>query len=301
MNLLVRSSLAIILCFVLLPPHSSNADTANDLITKYKRAVVKLTITGTGADGRQKPPSAGSGFVIHSGKRNSLILTAAHVVGSNDRRQISNPDWLVEPDGRTLSRQIKVELLDERGALISLGEDASVVHQDDQKDVALLLIDRTGLSTIPFAERVSEIQGELQKVLLFGFPKDEKRLNFYDSSGRFQSSHRHGLAFRLNIRIPEGFSGGPVIDLANGKVFALASENIGTGNEHHAATLFPVVPNISPYLTFVDKVNVSAGAEPFTDTQAGPINRQVINGNCNIAFQDVSGSTVTISGSQNCQ
>lgn len=129
-----------------------------------KRAVVKLTVTGNGADGRAKPPAAGSSFVIHSCAHNSLILTAAHVVGSSDWRQMLNPDWLVKPDGRTLSRRVRIGILDTHGALTELGHDAVVIHQDDQRDIAVLLIDRFGLPAIPFAANASEIDGDVQRV-----------------------------------------------------------------------------------------------------------------------------------------
>jgi len=68
-------------------------------MTDERHAIVKLTVTGADPSGRPKAEAAGSGFVIHSSVRNSLILTAAHVVGSSDWRQALNPDWLVEPDG----------------------------------------------------------------------------------------------------------------------------------------------------------------------------------------------------------
>ena len=71
-------------------------------MTNEKLAVVKVTVTGIAPDGKTKPAEAASGFVIHSSARTSLILTTAHVVGSSDWRQPLNPDWLVEPDGRTL-------------------------------------------------------------------------------------------------------------------------------------------------------------------------------------------------------
>jgi hypothetical protein len=251
---------------------------------------VKLTVTGTGADGRPKSPAAGSGFVIHSGAHNSLILTAAHVIGSSDKRQALNPDWQVQPDDRTLSRRVKVEILDERGTLGELGQDASVIHQDDQKDVAVLLIDRTELPTIPFAEKASELQGNLQDVLLLGFLKDERSLDAQKGSGGFRTSPQRGLTFRLNLRVPEGLSGGPVIDLASGKAIALASENIGTGNEHHAVSLFPVLPSITPYMTYIDKVQASV-MPPTTGPGTGVVN---VNGNHNVTIGGVQGSNITI-------
>jgi hypothetical protein len=277
----------------------ASAETVDGLVGAYKRAVVKLTVTGKDPKGQPRPPAAGSGFVIQSGARNSLILTAAHVIGSSDWRQILNPDWLIEPDGRTLSRQVKVEILDEQGSLANLGQDASVLWQDDQKDIALLLIDRTKLPVIPYVGKASEIEGDVQHVLVLGFRKNEQRLHWREGNGGFQSSPLHGLVFRLSERIPEGMSGGPVIDLRSGKVIAAVSENVGTDNDHHAVSLFPVIPAVNPYLQYADKLQsltaVPAGAQP------AAANGQTVTGDCNNAIKDVSGSTITISGDRTCK
>jgi S1-C subfamily serine protease len=273
------------------------AQTADAFLSKYKRAVVKLTVTGKDPRGNLKRPIAGSGFVIYSGLHNSLILTAAHVVGSSDRRPILNPDWSIGPDGRTLDRTINIEILDERGVLTSLGQDSSVLWQDDQKDIALLLIDRTGLPSIPYAQQTSDVQGEFIDSLALGFPKDERRLSSRRASGNLQSSRQYGLVFRLHTRLREGMSGGPVIDLTTGKAIAAASEDIASFDEHYAAPLFPAIPSIAPYVTHANAVAGPDAAEDQIKDKAG----QAVTGNCNTAIQGVSGSNITISGDRTCQ
>lgn len=287
------------MAITIFPYAYTNAETVDGFVGKYKSAVVKLTVTGKDAKGQPRPPAAGSGFVIQSGARNSLILTAAHVIGSSDWRQILNPDWLIEPDGRTLSRQVKVEILDEQGTLTNLGQDATVLWQDDQKDIALLLIDRTKLPAIPYVGKAAEIDGDVQQVLVLGFRKNERRLDQRIGWGGFRSSPQHGLVFRLGERIPEGMSGGPVIDLASGKVIAAVSENVGTDNDHHAVSLFPVIPTLNPYLQYADKLQalIAVPAVP----QPAAANGQTVTGDCNTAFKDVSGSTITISGDRTCK
>lgn len=285
--------------FVLIGPLAvgfpASAESVDGLVGKYKRAVVKLTVTGKDASGMPRPPAAGSGFVIQSDARNSLILTAAHVIGSSDWRQIFNRDWLIEPDGRTLSRQVKVEILDDQGTLTNLGQDASALWQDDQKDIALLLIDRTKLPAIPYVDKTSEIEGDVQHVLVLGFRKNERRLHWREGNGGFQSSTPYGQVFRLGERIPEGMSGGPVIDLASGKTIAVVSENVGPDNDHHAVSLFPVIPTVAQY---ADKLK-SLTAAPIGGQPAA--NGQTVNGDCATAIKDVSGSTITITGDRTCK
>lgn len=222
---------------------------ASTIVSNYKHAIVKLTVGGCDPEGKTKR-SIGSGFIIYSGAHNTLIATAAHVIGSSEWRPKLNTDWRIEPDGRTLSRSIKVEFLNERGTLIELEKDASVVFQDDQRDVALLTVDRKGLSTVPIIANPSEVQGEIQSVALLGFPKDERSFDYQERSGRLR-----GLVFKINPPpIPEGVSGGPVIDMKTGKAFALASQNrFIVGGEHAAATLLPIlqlyIPKKSSWLS----------------------------------------------------
>jgi S1-C subfamily serine protease len=219
-----------------------------------RRAVLKLTVTGAAPDGKVKAPAEGTGFVIHSSTRNSLILTAAHVVGSSDWRPKLNPNWLVEEDGRLLNRRVRIGILDPHGTLTDLAHDAAVIFQDDQKDIAVLLVDRTGLPFFPFMENVSEIQGDVQTVRVLGFRKDEQALEIRQCTGQLQCPPQRGLVFRLDQRLAKGLSGGPVIDIASGKVIALVSANFGSGQDHHAVPLFPVLPSIAPYIDFAAKL-----------------------------------------------
>jgi S1-C subfamily serine protease len=293
----IKAWLALILMSAAIAaPVAANAESVNDILGRNKRAVVKLTVFGKDPHGQSKPPAAGSGFVIQSGQRNSLILTAAHVIGSSDWRQLLNPDWLIEPDGRTLNRQVKVETLNEQGALVNLGLDASVLWQDDQKDIALLLIDRIELPSIPYVSKVSDVRGDWQHVLALGFRKNEQRLAPFEGSGGFQVSRQRGLVFHLNTRIPEGLSGGPVIDLDGGRVIAVISEDIAAGNEHDAVSLFPVIPAVQPYLQFGDKVLPTQDLAADTPQRAG--NSQTVTGNGNISVQGSEGSNITIGGNK---
>jgi Flp pilus assembly protein TadD len=266
-------------------------------MTSEKRAVVKVTVTGSAPNDRRKPAEAGSGFVIHSSARNSLIITAAHVIGSSEWREQLNPDWLVEPDGRTLKRRIRIGLMDTYGALTELAQDAAVIHQDDQKDIAVLLVDGFNLPTIGFAANASEIEGDVQKVRVMGFPKDRQALDIREGTGQLQYLPQSGLILRIGVHLPKGMSGGPVIDLSSGKVIAIASVNVGASQDHHAAALFPVLSAIAPYIEYARKVQATALPEPAHDRPV-PGNILNVHGDGNTVIQGGSGSTIIVGESR---
>ena len=185
--------------------------------------------------------------------------------------------------------------MDTHGALTELAQDAAVIHQDDQKDIAVLLVDRSDLPTIGSAANASEIEGDVQRVRVLGFPKDRQVLDIREGSGQLQCLPQSGLILRIAMRLPEGMSGGPVIDLASGKAIAIAGKNVGASQDHHAAPLFPVLSAIAPYIEYASKVQASAVREP---ADVGPVtgNIQNVRGDGNTVIQGVSRSTILIGG-----
>src|SRR5258708_33148472 len=118
---------------------SGHAQSPAQIFETYKQAIVKIAVTGLDAEGRTRTPIIGSGFIVYSDKY-TLMLTAAHLLGSNSRHQSSNPDWQVT-NGR-IERKIKIEGLDEHGRLVEFSPDASVfpVEFPNGVDVAVLSI-----------------------------------------------------------------------------------------------------------------------------------------------------------------
>src|SRR5713226_8025262 len=98
---------------------SAQVDTrrVQTLLDLGNRAIVKITVEGLAPDGSKKDVSEGSGFFIYSDGRYSLLITAAHVIGSSETVQSKNPDWKVEIDG-TIKRDITLLSLDEGGRLV---------------------------------------------------------------------------------------------------------------------------------------------------------------------------------------
>jgi len=60
----------------------AKAQSEQAMFSRYEQAIVKITVTGKDPERREKAPVEGSGVIIYS-TRFTLVLTAAHVVGSS--------------------------------------------------------------------------------------------------------------------------------------------------------------------------------------------------------------------------
>lgn len=185
------------------------------LVNRVRPAVVQIFSTGyVTADesdtsntaallSRQR--STGSGIILSD---DGFIVTNAHVVQGARRIQVRLS--VVRRTGRAASFEPEVKLLD-----------AKLIGLDREMDVAVIKIDRTGLSHLPLGNSDAVRQGEL--VMAFGNPRG---LEGSVSMGIVSSTSRelHPDDFLAYIQtdapINPGNSGGPLID-AQGRVVGI--------------------------------------------------------------------------------
>src|SRR5580693_6345915 len=186
------------------------------LVNRVRPAVVQIFSTGYAtADetdsssntaallSRQR--STGSGIVL---SEDGFIVTNAHVVQGARRIQVRLS--VARRNGRTATFEPEVKLLE--GKLIGM---------DREMDVAVVKIDRTGLTHLPLGNSDAVRQGEL--VMAFGTPRG---LEGSVSMGIVSSTSRelHPDDFLAYIQtdapINPGNSGGPLID-SQGRVVGI--------------------------------------------------------------------------------
>ena len=183
-----------------------------------KRAIVKIVAEGKNPDGNWRKID-GSGFYVYSKGKITFLVTAAHVVGSNETEQSRNPDWLIE--NGTISRTIKISSLDEQGSLILRSDAAQVVPVVIGVDIAILaIVDQDGYPILTLPEQLTEKIG-VHTLILMGFQSGKSSLTalLRVATGRLTSPS----AFTTSDPSREGESGGAWIDVESGKVFAVAS------------------------------------------------------------------------------
>lgn len=191
-----------------------------------KPAVVKISVDGSDPNDNPKHTQEGSGFIVYSEKGNTLIITAAHVIGSSQTERI-NPDWHVNDLEKTLKRTIKVEALDANDVLAEHNGAVVVLGQDDQNDIAVLSIQGSNFKSLEGVYALQELQGKLSNVLALGYKKGEKTVGFHPGTGKLERSQPFPFSFNFDSKIDEGRSGGPILDTATGKVIAIISRDLG--------------------------------------------------------------------------
>ena len=216
---------------------------AQDWVDREKRAVVKLEVTGTTPDGRPYSQE-GSGFFIYSGGGTSYLITAAHVIGSNEAEQTKNPDWKVE--NGTIQRTIGVRPLNEHGTLDSANTDVSVADVYGG-DIAVLAMNGDGYQTLPL--NVDARATDLRQVMLLGFRAQSRTLTKPPPIGLGQLDAATS-EYLTNFQSWPGESGAPLIDLETGKAVAIATgtkfrngpSNQATPISLHAGNLAAFLP-----------------------------------------------------------
>lgn len=163
-------------------------------------AVVEVSASGYGPlqdDGPTKVSvvgrrrSTGSGVIVDS---NGYILTNAHVVANTQRVRVSIPE-------RT-------------GVLGANWVDARIIGQDEDTDLALLKVERTGLPSLPFGKSSALKQGQM--VVALGSPmglKNSMTMGVLSSSRRQLREEDPMTYLQTDATINPGNSGGPLVDL----------------------------------------------------------------------------------------
>ncbi len=244
-------------------PLPLKAETSADLMKRYSDAVVKIVVSGT--DLSQHPITEhGSGFIVSSSPTLSLVVTASHVIGTGNNWR-TTPQCTTALNNCALDRAIKVDRLNEKGEVVHLS-DATVIAQDDKRDLAVLAISANGLKCIPL-DQTGAFNEPMQEVLLLGFKKGEWTLTPAQGTGKMAPSQTLGIGFLGNLTVFAGQSGGPILNRSNGKVIAVASYDQGVG-DHVAAPVFQISPMLSgtaftcggPEIPIAEPIKVSGHA-----------------------------------------
>lgn len=289
MRVLYSLCLVAVACMAL--PDWAEAQSAPDkTFQAAKAAVVKIRVEGSNPDNQPKPTEEGSGFIVHSENGLTLIVTAAHVIGSSQTLQQLNTDWLVNDLEKTVKRTIKVDALDANDVLAERSPGATVLWQNDQQDVAVLSIQGSGFKTLEVVEGLPELQGHLMNVLALGYKKGERQIGFHSGMGALQMSKRYGFSLGVDSKIDEGRSGGPILDAETGKVVAIISQDVGNTGRHEAVPVAFALPGLEVVLRHPGEAKENNPKPEQTTTT----NTQTIEGSGNAGFQGVTGSKIEI-------
>jgi serine protease Do len=174
------------------------SESLRELSSRISPSVVQIVGTGFGFENDTqhagvsvlaKQRSVGSGVIV---SEDGYIITNAHVV-----------------DG---ARSIRVKLNDSHKGRTSLF-DAKVLGRDTHIDLALLKIDATGLTPLPFGNSWDVKQGEL--VLAFGNPlgmENSASLGIVSAVARQLDDDDPRIYVQTDASINPGNSGGPLVD-----------------------------------------------------------------------------------------
>jgi hypothetical protein len=95
----------------------NEAQRMQELMGRLSPAIIKIEVIGTNPDGRTST-RRGTGFIVSSKGAFTFIVTAAHVIGSNETEdQTRNKDWQVQ-NKTIVNRSIQLWIPDGQGALV---------------------------------------------------------------------------------------------------------------------------------------------------------------------------------------
>lgn len=213
------------------------------LFDRVKMSAVKLRITGLDPHDVSKRREA-TAFFIYSDKGRSFLLTAAHVIGSNETEQSKNPDWKVE--NGVIKRKIRMETFDARGGVGRTSDEVEVAPSVlPGVDIALLMVEMDGFKVLPLAGQLVEKAAQLD-VILLGVQEGQSSLTRPIPSG---TGSLVRLKFATSVPSKPGESGGAWIDVESGRVFAVASATRASPNgpSYEATPVTLIKPTLSAY------------------------------------------------------
>lgn len=190
---------ALLVALALVAQRASAADDASAGYQTIRPSLVKVwTFDPSG-----RPLQSGTGIVVDSGDRQSLVLTASHVVAGAASIRID-----VSRDLHDLTARV-----DRRGP----------------RDLTLLAVDRGGLRVARFAPATQHVvEGNL--VAVAGYVKNDELIGVVGQEprvlfpGTVSSRPDNGLYLELeNVHIEEGLSGGPVFDPGTGQILGIVT------------------------------------------------------------------------------
>jgi hypothetical protein len=230
---------------------AQRANAANDASVGYETIRPSLVKVWT-FDPSGRPLQSGTGIVVDSGDRQSLVLTASHVVAGAASNRID------------VSRD--------------LHDLAAHVDRTGPRDLTLLAVERGGLHVAHFAPRTQRVvEGNL--VAVAGYVKNDELIGVVGQEprvlfpGTVSSRPDNGLYLELeNVHIEEGLSGGAVFDPGTGQILGIVTSRTSDrrGGFADSGTLV-VVPFLeASHVAAVDQLPVipHAAATPHPVTVA---------------------------------
>jgi hypothetical protein len=181
---------------------AQRANAANDASVGYQTIRPSLVKVWT-FDPSGRPLQSGTGIVVDSGDRQSLVLTASHVVAG--------------------AASIRIDVSRD------LHDLTAHVDRTGPRDLTLLAIDRGGLHVARFAPRSQQVvEGNL--VAVAGYVKNDELIGIVGQEprvlfpGTVSSRPDNGLYLELeNVHIEEGLSGGAVFDPGTGQILGIVT------------------------------------------------------------------------------
>jgi hypothetical protein len=191
------------------------------LMSTLSPAIVKIEVSGKKPNG-DKDTRRGTGFIISSKGTFTLILTAGHVLGSNENRdQTRNEDWQVH--NGIIERNIQLWIPDGQGTLVERKADVTTINiSQPGTDLALFSINGSGYTALPLADS-REYFDLPRRVVLLGYRASAFGLTKPPPNSSGQSIDM--LTYRTLAESSPGESGGPWVDINSGKVVAVASSS----------------------------------------------------------------------------
>jgi hypothetical protein len=106
----------------------------------------------------------------HDANRLYITFDLGCICREGNRWQIPAID---QQHGSTLNRRIRVGILNTHGSLIDLALDAAVMHQDDQKDIAIRFHEPIRVQRLPPIRRANYVSRRKNKAVADGGMNDE--------------------------------------------------------------------------------------------------------------------------------
>jgi S1-C subfamily serine protease len=217
-NAMVRSvTLAVFIAFCVASVPSRAAD---DVATAYQNIQASL-VKIWAFDSLGNPIQSGTGFIVSSDAASSYVLTAAHVV----------------LDATKISVDVNRHVSD---------VPAKIIARRDNPDVALLRIERGGLTPVVFASAGHEIKIGAQ-LAVAGYFKSDEQIGLTGQAPRLRypatlsSLADDGRFLELGLNIEEGLSGAPVFELSQGAVVGMVLTRAIDAQAAYAISAQPVL------------------------------------------------------------
>jgi hypothetical protein len=222
---------------------AQRANAANDASVGYETIRPSLVKVWT-FDPAGRPLQSGTGIVVDSGDRQSLVLTASHVVAG--------------------AASIRIDVSRD------LHDLAAHVDRTGPRDLTLLTVERGGLHAARFAPRSQRVvEGNL--VAVAGYVKNDELIGIVGQEprvlfpGTVSSRPDNGLYLELeNVHIEEGLSGGAVFDPGTGQILGIVTSRTSDSRGGFADSgALVVVPFLEAnHVAAADQLHPAATPQP---------------------------------------